>query len=153
METKILWISLVVFIKNVNKEGFSLWMQVRTDDGPLHGLWEFPGGNIESGEDAADAAVRETEEEVAFAIQKDELRMFQTLTHSFNNKTINFHVFLSRQLEQPLQGQWFDFSFKDFSTEHLSGKIPPINHQFIANIKKRIEELVLADMYEDLWQS
>ena len=37
--------------------------------GPWAGWWEFPGGGIESGEDAAAAAVRECREELALEVR------------------------------------------------------------------------------------
>jgi 8-oxo-dGTP diphosphatase len=42
--------------------------------GPWAGFWEFPGGGIEPGEDAAAAAVRECREELAL-----EVRALETL--------------------------------------------------------------------------
>ena len=41
-------------------------VQTRTE-GPWAGWWEFPGGKIEAGEDAAAAAVRECREELDLA--------------------------------------------------------------------------------------
>ncbi len=160
METKILWISLVIFIKDVKiNDGFSLWMQIRTDDGPLKGLWEFPGGNWEPNETPVEAAVREVKEETGFDVSETDLKLIQTYTHHFKSlkentsseKTINFHIYLSHALNKDLQGKWFRFSFDQFSTLDLKGKIPDLNHQFIANVKTEVEKLVNAQMYEEIW--
>ncbi|KUJ49678.1 NTP pyrophosphohydrolase [Streptomyces albus subsp. albus] len=51
----------------VTDEGVLL--QRRSDDG----AWGFPGGAIELGESAAEAAVRETEEETGLRVQVDSL--------------------------------------------------------------------------------
>jgi 8-oxo-dGTP diphosphatase len=47
-------------------------VQTRTA-GPWAGWWEFPGGKIEAGEDAAAAAVRECREELDLAARAMEL--------------------------------------------------------------------------------
>ncbi|MFF9815246.1 NUDIX hydrolase [Streptomyces sp. NPDC014006] len=65
---------------------------VVTDDGVLlqqrgdDGAWGFPGGAIELGESAAEAAVRETEEETGLRVRVDTLLgVYTKYRHSYPN--------------------------------------------------------------------
>jgi 8-oxo-dGTP diphosphatase len=65
---KLVPVAVAIFIKK-NPDGlYHTFIQQRTA-GSLKGLWEFPGGKIESGESSWDALCREIEEEVFFKIK------------------------------------------------------------------------------------
>lgn len=56
-------------------DGEGRWLMHRRPEGKHHsGLWEFPGGKVESGETPADALVREIAEELGIAIHPVALR-------------------------------------------------------------------------------
>ena len=59
------------------RDGRLLLMR-RPDDGPLPGLWEFPGGKIEGGEDPFDALVREWREELGVEVAAAQPYAFAT---------------------------------------------------------------------------
>ncbi|MCW1383485.1 (deoxy)nucleoside triphosphate pyrophosphohydrolase [Novosphingobium sp. KCTC 2891] len=65
-------ILMVVALALLDGEGRVL-MQRRPDGKEHGGLWEFPGGKIESHEDAEEALVREIAEELGIAIAPENL--------------------------------------------------------------------------------
>ena len=56
-------------------DGQGRWLMHRRPVGKQHaGLWEFPGGKVENGENPAQALVREIEEELGYGLEPDALR-------------------------------------------------------------------------------
>ncbi|OQX20118.1 MAG: A/G-specific adenine glycosylase [Desulfobulbaceae bacterium A2] len=69
-----------------------IFIQQRENDDVWGGLWEFPGGRIETGEQAAAAALREIREETA--LQVGELRPLATVVHHYTRYRVTLHGFL-----------------------------------------------------------
>ena len=126
---KVTPVSIVIFLKDINKASFSLWMQKRQDNG----LWEFPGGKIHHGESAIKAAEREVWEEVGLKMPLKPLN-FKTYPYSYEGKNIILHVFICLFSYLPEdKGLWEKVDFKEKSG-YLIGKIPPINHLIIDEV-------------------
>lgn len=64
---------LVVAVALINGDGRIL-VQQRPEGKPMAGLWEFPGGKVEPGEQAEQALVRELEEELGIAVDPKHLK-------------------------------------------------------------------------------
>jgi mutator protein MutT len=75
----------------------------RPADSHLGGLWEFPGGKCEPGENSEQCLVREIREELGVEISVGEL--FEEVRHDYPEKSVHLKFFLCRLLSgepQPL---------------------------------------------------
>lgn len=143
---KVIPVSITLFLKDIDHEGFFLWMQKRVETGSLNGLWEFPGGKVHSGESSMEAAIREVWEEVGVKIPAAPLN-FKTYPYSFEGKNIVLYVFLCHFSQIPEhKGTWEKIDFKDKSG-YLRGKIPPINHLVIDEVAD-----YLSENWKNLWR-
>lgn len=78
----------------------------RVDDGPFHGLWEFPGGKIRRGESPSGALVRELGEEIG--VEPLDSTHFLSLRHDYADRSVAIDFFLVarwRNEPQGLEGQ------------------------------------------------
>jgi 8-oxo-dGTP diphosphatase len=64
---------------------------------PLAGLWEFPGGKVESGEVPEDALTRELQEELGIAIAKRDLQPLTFASHAYPEFHLLMPVYLCRR--------------------------------------------------------
>lgn len=130
--------ALALFHRRSESQDLEVWVQVRTDDGPFHGLLEFPGGGVEPGETPLMAAVREVQEEVGITIDSKDGRLLGIYKNELSHKTILLHVFIfpeSSQLER--RGQWLKIE-KATLSEPFRGKIPPMNHDMIDDLYRSL---------------
>lgn len=77
-------------------DGDRLLIDRRHEKGLLGGLWEFPGGKIETGESPEQATVREIKEELG--IEVEVLGHFMSLDHAYTHFSVTLHVFHCRYL-------------------------------------------------------
>lgn len=78
----------------------------RIGDGPFNGLWEFPGGKIDPGEDSPAALVRELQEELGVRVVDS--RYFLSLRHDYDDRRVSIDFFLVDEWQQEptgLEGQ------------------------------------------------
>ena len=67
------------------------------------GLWEFPGGKVESGENGQSALVREFLEEVS--LQLEDSAPLMTVSHDYGDKRVFLDVWICRQYTGVAQGK------------------------------------------------
>lgn len=94
------------------------WGQIiidkRRQTGEMAGLWEFPGGKIESGETVAECIAREIEEELGIRVEVGDRLM--SIEHAYPRFRVTLLVHHCRHLEgepQPIECsevKWVDVS-------------------------------------------
>ena len=83
---KIIYVAAAAII---NQDG-SILLAKRPEGKSMAGLWEFPGGKIESGETPERALVRELAEELAITVSEDSLEPITFASHAYES----FHLFM-----------------------------------------------------------
>ena len=64
----------------------------RLEDGPFHGMWEFPGGKIAPGESSPQALSRELAEELG--IEVTACSSFMNLRHEYDDRIVSIEFFI-----------------------------------------------------------
>lgn len=78
------------------------------------GLWEFPGGKVEPGEDQREALCRELHEELDIDVHEAEALM--TIEHRYTDKAVRLHVYSVTEFGGEAKGmenqhmQWVELS-------------------------------------------
>jgi 8-oxo-dGTP diphosphatase len=67
----------------------------------LGGLWEFPGGKVESGEAPEDALIRELKEELALTVEPDALDPYAFASHAYPD----FHLLMPLYIVSRWRGE------------------------------------------------
>lgn len=138
-------VALSLFYRLPEKDILEVWVQVRTDDGPFHGLLEFPGGGIEPGESPVEAAVREVQEEVGITINAAEAKLMGTYSNIYSSRTILLYVFLfPESADLAGRGQWLRIDRQNMSSKYKD-LIPGPNHQMIDDLYRHLYDAAKDD--------
>lgn len=90
----------VAVIQNPKGE---ILLSLRHENTHQGGLWEFPGGKLESGEDVQQALVRELNEELGIQIQKS--RPFIRVKHDYHDRSVLLDVWRILKYQGEPNGQ------------------------------------------------
>ncbi len=96
----------------------------RLPGGVLGGMWEFPGGKLESGETLQECLIREIREELAAGIEVGEA--FGVYEHAYTHFRITLHAFRCTLLDgepQPLEAAELAWVGPQELKEYPMGKV------------------------------
>ena len=107
---------------------------LRPEGAPLAGYWEFPGGKLQPGESAAEAAVRECLEETGLAVRV--LHEYAAVDHAYAHGSLRLRFFACALVnEAALAG---DARFRWVARETLANyEFPPANRELLAILQSR----------------
>ncbi|MGE4351072.1 MAG: (deoxy)nucleoside triphosphate pyrophosphohydrolase [Bdellovibrionales bacterium] len=86
----------------------------RPEGKSMAGLWEFPGGKVDSGETPEDALVREIKEELNVDIRAEDLLPLTFASHAYEAFHLFMPLFLCRTWRGdlcPMEGQKIEWVF------------------------------------------
>lgn len=98
---------LVAAVALIDEDGRVLIAQ-RPDGKSMAGLWEFPGGKVETGETPEDALCREIKEELDITLCRTCLAPFNFASHAYGDFHLLMPLYLCRTWEgeiRPREGQ------------------------------------------------
>ena len=77
----------------------------RHDDAHQGGLWEFPGGKVESDESVCDALARELHEELGINIQASSCKPLIEIRHDYSDKVVLLDVWTVSEFDGEASGK------------------------------------------------
>lgn len=113
-------IVFVVAVVLVDRDGRILLSQ-RPSNKSMSGLWEFPGGKVESGELPEEALIRELKEELGIETWGSCLAPLSFASHSYDDFHLLMPVFVCRRWvgePKPMEGQVLKWVNKNNLKEH-----------------------------------
>lgn len=116
-------------------DGDRLLVSRRPAGAHLEGLWEFPGGKVEAGEEPAAAARRELAEETG--IEAGDLEPLCVFVHEYPDRSLRLHAFVARRPGARAEpgGRW---AWKALD-ELQSLQTPEANMRILRALRRRVQ--------------
>src|SRR5512137_2863391 len=95
---------LVSAVALIDKDGRVLIAQ-RPPGKSMAGLWEFPGGKVESGERPEETVIRELHEELGISIKEPCLAPFTFASHTYTEFQLLMPLFVCRRWDGTVEAR------------------------------------------------
>ncbi|MDO8288034.1 MAG: 8-oxo-dGTP diphosphatase MutT [Parvibaculum sp.] len=95
---------LVVAVALIDVDGRVLLAQ-RPEGKSLAGLWEFPGGKVETGENPEECLIRELNEELGITVSKACLAPLSFASHGYQDFHLLMPLYVCRRWEGQVHGR------------------------------------------------
>jgi 8-oxo-dGTP diphosphatase len=126
-------LTLVVAVALVDADNRVLLAQ-RPEGKAMAGLWEFPGGKVESGERPEDSLIRELEEELGIVVREACLAPLTFASHAYPEFHLLMPLFVCRRWDgtvAPREGQRLAWVRPNRLREY---PMPPADEPLIAHL-------------------
>ena len=124
---------LVAACALIDSDGRVLLAQ-RPPGKPMEGLWEFPGGKVETGERPEETLIRELKEELNVIVSEPCLAPLTFASHIYPDFHLLMPLYVCRRWEgtvQPLEGQAVAWVKPNRLREY---KMPPADEPLVAHL-------------------
>lgn len=123
-------VSIAVLVRTIHPQP-QVWVMPRQEQGPLNGLWEFPGGKIEAMESPLEACLREVKEEVGIQLQPQKLHLMNIYRHDYTDRQVCLYPFYTEINDlEPQGGKWIDLNDELVASQD----IPAANNLIIRDL-------------------
>lgn len=141
-------VSVVIPFHVIKGGEIQLWFQRRSEDGPLDGLLEWPGGKLEAGESPVHAGRRELREEVGKDVELERLVPFQNYTYKYEDRSVTLFTHLLL-VKEKWEGDWIELG-EDPSG--LFGKVPAANEKILLDLSRYFKKMNDNKQWSTLWE-
>lgn len=127
-----------------------IYLQKRSEDGPLDGTYEMPGGKVEADETGEMALIRELKEEVEHDFSEESVKYFKTYVHEYTDRAVSLAVYLVKDGEALKKREGGRFVGLDIARGVLEEdlEIPGANHEILKEICGFLGKI---KEWNDLW--
>lgn len=149
MNAKRTLIALGICLKCSTSKQVSVLVQERRESGDLDGLWEFPGGKIESFESAEQAMIRELQEEIDLNTQNMRRILFKVHSYDYKDRSLMFYSYLIDAKEiKETKACWINLF--DLGTKY---PVPAANLTLVEDLKYTLKNALDHNVLELIWAS